>query len=142
MGHCIGAAVGDRACASAWHAISPPPITPWAKATTRGSRRQNSSRSSAPPAAFAGTAPRPTALKADFVQDSRYGHGTWADLLEVIVDGGESAKNLNRPGLQRLIAMVEAGKVKAVIVAKLDRLTRSVKHLCGRLSYLKSARWR
>jgi DNA invertase Pin-like site-specific DNA recombinase len=81
-------------------------------------------------------------LKADFVQDSRYGHGTWADLLEVIVDGGESAKNLNRPGLQRLIAMVEAGKVKAVIVAKLDRLTRSVKHLCGRLSYLKSARWR
>ena len=27
-----------------------------------------------------------------------------ADLLEVIVDGGESAKNLNRPGLRRLIA--------------------------------------
>jgi hypothetical protein len=27
-----------------------------------------------------------------------------AELLEVIVDGGESAKNLNRPGLQRLLA--------------------------------------
>src|ERR1700674_2854279 len=30
----------------------------------------------------------------------------------------------------KLIAIVEEGKVKAVIVAKLDRLTRSVKDLC------------
>ena len=52
-----------------------------------------------------------------------------ADLAEVIVDGGESAKSLNRPGLQKLMAMVHAGKVQAVIVAKLDRLTRSVKDL-------------
>src|ERR1700688_2244349 len=56
-----------------------------------------------------------------------------ADLLEVIVDGGESAKSLNRPGLQRLLALVNAGKIDAVIVAKLDRLTRSVKDLCGLL---------
>jgi DNA invertase Pin-like site-specific DNA recombinase len=55
-----------------------------------------------------------------------------ADLLEVI-DGGESAKNLNRPGLKRLIARVESGKVEAVIIAKLDRLTRSVKDLCSLL---------
>ena len=54
-------------------------------------------------------------------------------LTEVIVDGGESAKSLKRPGLQRLLAMVEAGKVQAVIVAKLDRMTRSVKDLCGLL---------
>ena len=56
-----------------------------------------------------------------------------AELFEVIVDGGESAKNLNRPGLQRLLALVDSGKVKAVIVAKLDRLTRSVKDLCSLL---------
>jgi site-specific DNA recombinase len=55
------------------------------------------------------------------------------DLGEVIVDGGESAKDLNRPGVQRLLALVEGGKVDAVIVAKLDRLTRSVKDLCGLL---------
>jgi len=55
------------------------------------------------------------------------------DLDEVIVDGGESAKDLNRPGVQRLLALVDAGKVDAVIVAKLDRLTRSVKDLCGLL---------
>src|ERR1043166_5229156 len=54
-------------------------------------------------------------------------------LAEVIVDGGESAKNLNRPGLQRLLSLVQAGKVQAVIVAKLDRLTRSVKDLCSLL---------
>src|ERR1700680_3456556 len=56
-----------------------------------------------------------------------------SELIDVIVDGGESAKSLNRPGLQRLMAMVDGGAVTAVIVAKLDRLTRSVKDLCGLL---------
>src|SRR5581483_6243546 len=56
-----------------------------------------------------------------------------SDLDEVIVDGGESAKDLNRPGVQRLLALVNSGKVDAVIVAKLDRLTRSVKDLCALL---------
>src|SRR5258708_1458813 len=56
-----------------------------------------------------------------------------SELLDVMVDGGESAKSLNRPGLQRLLALINAGKVEAVIVAKLDRLTRSVKDLCGLL---------
>jgi site-specific DNA recombinase len=56
-----------------------------------------------------------------------------ADLGEVIVDGGESAKSLNRPGLQRLLGLVNAGKIDSVIVVKLDRLTRSVKDLCGLL---------
>ena len=49
-----------------------------------------------------------------------------ADLLEIIVDGGESAKTLNRPGMTRLLALVDAGEVEAVIIAKLDRLSRSV----------------
>jgi site-specific DNA recombinase len=56
-----------------------------------------------------------------------------AELLEVIVDGWESAKNLNRPGLQRLLTLVSGGKVNAVIIAKLDRLTRSVKDFCSLL---------
>jgi len=56
-----------------------------------------------------------------------------ATLVDVIVDGGESAKSTNRPGLQRLLKLVNAGEVQAVIVARLDRLTRSVKDLCGLL---------
>src|SRR6202049_5002658 len=53
-----------------------------------------------------------------------------AELIDIIVDGGESAKTLNRPGMARLLALVDSGKVQAVIIAKLDRLTRSVKDLC------------
>ena len=52
-----------------------------------------------------------------------------AELADVIVDAGESAKSLNRPGMARLLSLVDAGAVDAVIVAKLDRLTRSVKDL-------------
>src|SRR6202167_2634249 len=52
------------------------------------------------------------------------------ELGEIIVESGESAKSLNRPGMAKLLALVDAGKVKTVIVAKLDRLTRSVKDLC------------
>jgi DNA invertase Pin-like site-specific DNA recombinase len=52
-----------------------------------------------------------------------------AELAEVIIDAGESAKSLNRPGMARLLSLVDAGVVDAVIIAKLDRLTRSVKDL-------------
>ncbi len=53
-----------------------------------------------------------------------------AELIDIIVDGGESAKSLNRPGMARLLALVDSGEVQTVIIAKLDRLTRSVKDLC------------
>ena len=51
------------------------------------------------------------------------------DLAEVIVDPGASAKTLDRPGLQRALAMLRSGQAEALLVAKLDRLTRSVVHL-------------
>src|SRR5215472_40449 len=53
-----------------------------------------------------------------------------AELLDIIVDGGESAKSLQRPGMERLLALVDAKKVRTIVVAKRDRLTRSVKDLC------------
>lgn len=53
-----------------------------------------------------------------------------AELIDIIVDGGESAKSLQRPGMERLLALVDGKKVHSVIFAKLDRLTRSVKDLC------------
>src|SRR5258708_19342210 len=52
-----------------------------------------------------------------------------AEIVDLIVDGGESAKNLDRPGMERLLALVEERKVDTVIIPKLDRLTRSVKDL-------------
>ncbi len=39
------------------------------------------------------------------------------------------AKSLNRPGMVRPLSLVDAGAIGVVIVAKLDRLTRSVKDL-------------
>ena len=52
-----------------------------------------------------------------------------ADLVEIITDAGASAKTLRRPGMQKVLDLVTAGAVDAVIVYKLDRLTRSVKDL-------------
>ena len=48
------------------------------------------------------------------------------ELCEVIVDAGHSAKTLDRPGLQRALGMLKRGQVEALLVVKLDRLTRSV----------------
>jgi site-specific DNA recombinase len=50
-------------------------------------------------------------------------------LAKVIRDEGFSAKHLKRPGLEELLALVSSRQVEAVIVYKLDRLTRSVSDL-------------
>ncbi len=49
----------------------------------------------------------------------------WA-LAEVFEDGGESGKNLNRPGFSRAVEAVESGEAGVMVVAKLDRLSRSL----------------
>lgn len=54
-------------------------------------------------------------------------------VADIIIDGGASAKSLNRPGLTWLLAQIEAGAVETVIIAKLDRLTRSVVDLASLL---------
>jgi site-specific DNA recombinase len=48
------------------------------------------------------------------------------DLCEVIVDAGFSAKDLNRPGMRKLMALITKGEVASVTILKLDRLTRNV----------------
>jgi DNA invertase Pin-like site-specific DNA recombinase len=49
--------------------------------------------------------------------------------VEIVANDGETGKHANRPGLQRVLEMVRRREVELVIVAKLDRLTRSVKDL-------------
>lgn len=51
------------------------------------------------------------------------------ELLDVIADAGFSAKSMNRPAMQDIIKMIERKEVDAVVILKLDRLTRSVKDL-------------
>jgi site-specific DNA recombinase len=50
-------------------------------------------------------------------------------LVPVIRAEGYSAKHLKRPGLEELLALVTSRQVEAVLVYKLDRLTRSVADL-------------
>lgn len=47
-------------------------------------------------------------------------------VVETIIDAGVSASSLKRPGLQRALAMLKSGEADALLVVKLDRLTRSV----------------
>jgi DNA invertase Pin-like site-specific DNA recombinase len=58
-----------------------------------------------------------------------YAIATGREVDEFIVDAGESAKSLRRPGMIRLLEGVKNGSIGAVIVLKLDRATRSVKDL-------------
>ena len=52
---------------------------------------------------------------------------------EIFVDGGFSAKNTDRPAFQRMTKAIKDsdGAISAVLVTKLDRLTRSLRDLCS-----------
>lgn len=53
-------------------------------------------------------------------------HEGWTCLPEHYDDGGFTGGNMDRPGLKRLMAAIEAGEVDCVVVYKVDRLSRSL----------------
>lgn len=53
-------------------------------------------------------------------------HEGWQCLPEHYDDGGFTGGNMDRPALKRLFADITAGKVDAVVVYKVDRLSRSL----------------
>jgi site-specific DNA recombinase len=58
-----------------------------------------------------------------------YAFATELELVDILEDAGLSAKSLDRPALQRALAMLDAGGADGLLIAKLDRLTRSVRDL-------------
>lgn len=54
------------------------------------------------------------------------GYRGWVALPESYDDGGHSGSGIERPALIRLMRNIEAGEVDAVVVYKIDRLTRSL----------------
>ena len=50
----------------------------------------------------------------------------WIVAGDDYLDPGYSGGNMDRPGLKRLLADIEAGRVDIVVVYKIDRLTRSL----------------
>jgi DNA invertase Pin-like site-specific DNA recombinase len=53
-------------------------------------------------------------------------HEGWKLLPDRFDDGGFSGGNMQRPGLDQLMAEVRAGKVDVIVIYKIDRLTRSL----------------
>jgi DNA invertase Pin-like site-specific DNA recombinase len=51
--------------------------------------------------------------------------------VQQYVDDGRSGKDLNRDELQRMFDDIEAGKIDAVVVYKIDRLSRSLRDFVG-----------
>jgi site-specific DNA recombinase len=53
-------------------------------------------------------------------------HEGWTLVKSAYDDGGFSGGTMERPGLKRLLADVEAGRVDVIVVYKVDRLTRAL----------------
>lgn len=53
-------------------------------------------------------------------------HEGWTLVPACYDDGGFSGGSMERPGLRRLLADVESGRVDVIVVYKVDRLTRSL----------------
>jgi len=61
------------------------------------------------------------------------------ELVAVIEDAGESGTDTDRPGLRQALERIAAGEVEALVVAKLDRLSRSIIHTGQLLDWFKDA---
>lgn len=59
----------------------------------------------------------------------RYCAARGFDIVSEIIDHGYTGSNDARPGLKKLMSMVRSREVDAVIVVKMDRLFRSLRHL-------------
>jgi hypothetical protein len=77
--------------------------------------------------------PRGSGASASRTSSTLAGSSSEWELVDVIRDEGRSAKDLRRPGLQAILAALPKKQRGwgALIVVKLDRLTRSVKDLAG-----------
>jgi site-specific DNA recombinase len=53
-------------------------------------------------------------------------HQGWECIADRYDDGGFSGANMERPALKRLLGDIDAGKVDAVVVYQVDRLSRSL----------------
>lgn len=68
-------------------------------------------------------------LEAQRTRLAAYATALERDLGEVYADEGASASMLRRPALRRLLDDVRAGRIAAILVTKLDHLTRSAAFL-------------
>lgn len=63
------------------------------------------------------------------------------ELVGVIEDAGFSAATLDRPGITEAVGAVEAGQASVLVVAKLDRLSRSLLDFAAVMERSRRKRW-
>lgn len=63
------------------------------------------------------------------------------ELLDIVEDAGWSAKSLDRPGIVRVLDDLDTGHAGALMVAKLDRLSRSLMDFSGLMERSRSNGW-
>ena len=63
------------------------------------------------------------------------------ELVEVLADEGYSGGSLKRPAVQDAFERLDAGEADALVVAKLDRLSRSLLDLAGTVERASSKGW-
>src|SRR2546427_13295599 len=74
-------------------------------------------------------ADRGVSLDAQQAKAKAYAELYGLDIVDLVIDAAASAKTLARPGLERALGLLKAGKAGALLVVKLDRVTRSVADL-------------
>lgn len=66
--------------------------------------------------------------------------GAWGEIIDWYVDKDFSGKDMNRPAFQRMLVDLKAGRVNAVIVTELSRLSRFVRDFCEIQEFFKQHR--
>lgn len=79
-------------------------------------------------------------LEAQHREVVAYAERSGVDIVSVLADENESASTLNRPAMSGLLMQVDSGQVDAVIISKLDRLTRRIKDFMSLLQRMRKAR--
>jgi len=63
------------------------------------------------------------------------------ELLEIVEDVGRSGKDLKRPGIRAALDSLAAGHASGLVVAKLDRLSRSMLDFAGLMATAQKQSW-
>lgn len=66
----------------------------------------------------------------EYVEGQNRRDTEWGKIVDVYVDEGRSAKDMNRPQFQRLLADVRLGRVNLILATELSRLSRSIRDFC------------
>lgn len=64
----------------------------------------------------------------------------WGEVINEYIDDGFSAKDINRPALQRLLHDLRNGRINTVLVTDISRLSRSIRDFCVLIDLFKETK--